>query len=134
MLLDHTHPHATETDQMKASRKNFRDNLLYRNPQKNPNEQWHAEYVQLLLLYIKERCSNNSCLASISFETIPADYASLKIEQLPEDLGGDTLFASGYDAYDRLSPSWKQFLETLSVTHYQVSRIPPLTFEPLLTT
>ncbi|TVY15203.1 putative alpha-ketoglutarate-dependent sulfonate dioxygenase [Lachnellula arida] len=33
------------------------------------------------------------------------------------ETGGDTIFASGYEAYDRLSPAWKRFAETLTATH-----------------
>lgn len=50
---------------------------------------------------------------------MPSDYAILKIVTLPEDVGGDTLWASGYEAYDRLSPTWKKFAEGLTTTHYQ---------------
>ena len=56
---------------------------------------------------------------SITFERIPSDYAILKITELPEDAGGDTLWASGYEAYDRLSPSWQKLAEGLTATHYQ---------------
>jgi alpha-ketoglutarate-dependent taurine dioxygenase len=35
---------------------------------------------------------------------------------LPE-VGGDTLWASGYDAYDRLSPAFRTFLEGLTAEH-----------------
>jgi len=56
---------------------------------------------------------------SITFERIPSDYAILKIVIPPEDVGGDTLWASGYEAYDRLSPVWKKFAEGLTATHYQ---------------
>lgn len=56
---------------------------------------------------------------SITFERIPSDYAILKIVQPPEDAGGDTLWASGYEAYDRLSPALQKLAETLTATHYQ---------------
>lgn len=52
----------------------------------------------------------------ISFERVPSDYAMLKIHTLPET-GGDTLWASGYEIYDRLSPNMQQFLEGLTATH-----------------
>lgn len=52
----------------------------------------------------------------ISFETVPSDYAMLKIHTLP-GTGGDTLWASGYEIYDRLSPAMQQFLEGLTATH-----------------
>jgi len=56
---------------------------------------------------------------SITFERIPSDYAILKLHTLPEDGGGDTLWASGYEVYDRLSPIWQKFAETLTATHFQ---------------
>jgi alpha-ketoglutarate-dependent taurine dioxygenase len=52
----------------------------------------------------------------ISFEPVPSDYAMLKIHTLPAT-GGDTLWASGYEIYDRLSPSMRGFLEGLTATH-----------------
>ncbi|KAK5705084.1 hypothetical protein LTR97_002198 [Elasticomyces elasticus] len=57
--------------------------------------------------------------ADITFERVPSDYAILKIVQPPEDAGGDTLWASGYEAYDRLSPAFKRLAESLTATHYQ---------------
>jgi alpha-ketoglutarate-dependent taurine dioxygenase len=32
-------------------------------------------------------------------------------------VGGDTLWASGYEAYDRLSPAFRTFLEGLTAEH-----------------
>lgn len=40
----------------------------------------------------------------------------LKIHTLPPT-GGDTLWASGYEIYDRLSPAMQKFLEGLTATH-----------------
>ncbi|CAH0051657.1 unnamed protein product [Clonostachys solani] len=57
--------------------------------------------------------------ADISFEPVPSDYTILKIHTLPHDAGGDTLWASGYEAYDRLSPAWQKFAESLTATHAQ---------------
>ncbi|KAF2721644.1 putative TfdA family taurine dioxygenase [Polychaeton citri CBS 116435] len=54
--------------------------------------------------------------SDITFESVPSDYAMLKIHTLPQT-GGDTLWASGYEIYDRLSPSMAAFLETLTATH-----------------
>lgn len=52
----------------------------------------------------------------ISFEPVPSDYAMLKIHTLPTT-GGDTLWTSGYEIFDRLSPAMQQFLEGLTATH-----------------
>ncbi|KAK2595836.1 hypothetical protein N8I77_013629 [Diaporthe amygdali] len=57
--------------------------------------------------------------ADISFENIPSDYAILKMIQPNEDAGGDTLWASGYEAYDRLSPAFQRLAEGMTATHYQ---------------
>ncbi|KAL1601675.1 hypothetical protein SLS60_006590 [Paraconiothyrium brasiliense] len=54
--------------------------------------------------------------SDITFEPVPSDYAMLKIHTLP-GTGGDTLWASGYEIYDRLSPAMQQFLEGLTATH-----------------
>ncbi|KAH8109654.1 hypothetical protein DFH11DRAFT_912461 [Phellopilus nigrolimitatus] len=59
--------------------------------------------------------------ADITFEPVPSDYALLKIHTLPtvrgHVTGGDTLWASGYEVYDRLSPSFAKYLETLEAVH-----------------
>ena len=39
--------------------------------------------------------------------------------QTSTDAGGDTLWASGYEAYDRLSPALRKLAEGLTATHYQ---------------
>jgi alpha-ketoglutarate-dependent taurine dioxygenase len=52
----------------------------------------------------------------VTFEEVPSDYSVLKMTTLPET-GGDTLWASAYEAYDRLSPSFRQTLEGLTATH-----------------
>lgn len=43
----------------------------------------------------------------------------MKLTRLPEDGGGDTLWASGYEAYDRLSPPFQKLAEGLTATHSQ---------------
>ncbi|KAJ3539772.1 hypothetical protein NM688_g6317 [Phlebia brevispora] len=54
--------------------------------------------------------------ADITFEPVPSDYAILKMHTLPQ-VGGDTLWASAYEAYDRLSPALQRFLEGLTAEH-----------------
>lgn len=53
--------------------------------------------------------------SDIQFEPAPADYTSLRLTQLPQS-GGDTLWASGYEIYDRFSPAYQKFFEGLSAT------------------
>lgn len=52
-----------------------------------------------------------------SFENVPPDYTLLHMVKVPvEGSGGDTMFASAYEAYDILSPPMKKFLEGLNAT------------------
>jgi alpha-ketoglutarate-dependent taurine dioxygenase len=60
--------------------------------------------------------ASNGWHSDITFENIPSDYTMLKMHTVPE-VGGDTLWASGYEAYDRLSPAMKTFLEGLTAVH-----------------
>jgi alpha-ketoglutarate-dependent taurine dioxygenase len=53
--------------------------------------------------------------SDIQFEPVPADYTSLRLTQLPST-GGDTLWASGYEIYDRFSPAYQKFFEGLTAT------------------
>ncbi|KAG8688644.1 hypothetical protein FRC09_012805 [Ceratobasidium sp. 395] len=67
------------------------------------------------------RLASRGWHADITFEPIPSDYAILKLHTVPElnghTTGGDTLWASGYEVYDRLSPSFAKYLETLTAAH-----------------
>jgi len=66
-------------------------------PKKQSSAQWHSD---------------------IAFEPIPADYTSLRLVDLPST-GGDTLWASGYEIYDRISEPYQKFLEGLTATFEQ---------------
>jgi len=63
----------------------------------------------------KRRYDSAKWHSDIQFETCPADYTSLRLVQLPKT-GGDTLWASGYDVYDRFSKPYQQFFEGLTAT------------------
>jgi alpha-ketoglutarate-dependent taurine dioxygenase len=52
----------------------------------------------------------------MTFENMPSDYAVLKMSETPPS-GGDTLWASAYEVYDRLSTPMQKFLESLTATH-----------------
>ncbi|KAF1808241.1 taurine catabolism dioxygenase [Eremomyces bilateralis CBS 781.70] len=56
--------------------------------------------------------------SDIAFEPVPADYSSLRLVELPKT-GGDTLWASGYELYDRISEPYQKFLEGLTGTFAQ---------------
>ncbi|KAK4665444.1 hypothetical protein QC763_401810 [Podospora pseudopauciseta] len=62
------------------------------------------------------RYASNAWHSDITFEPVPSDYAMLKIHTLPVT-GGDTLWASGYEVYDRLSEPMREMLKKLTATH-----------------
>jgi len=80
--------------------------------------------VQFKKLYKKEdelshkKQTSAQWHSDIAFEPVPADYTSLRLVQLPRT-GGDTLWASGYEIYDRISEPFQKFLETLTATFAQ---------------
>ena len=72
--------------------------------------------------------------SDITFEPVPSDYAILKLTDIPTLGGGrfdpdlflfsfnlltDTLWASGYEVYDRFSPAYQKFLDGLTATYAQ---------------
>ncbi|KAK0255090.1 hypothetical protein LTS09_009846 [Friedmanniomyces endolithicus] len=63
----------------------------------------------------KRRYDSARWHSDIQFEPCPADYSSLRLTQLPET-GGDTLWASGYEIYDRFSRPYQKFFEGLTAT------------------
>jgi alpha-ketoglutarate-dependent taurine dioxygenase len=62
------------------------------------------------------QCHRNITNNSVTFEPCPSDYSVLKMHTLPLT-GGDTLWASTYEAYDRLSHAFRTFLEGLTAIH-----------------
>ncbi|KAF2678538.1 TauD-domain-containing protein [Lentithecium fluviatile CBS 122367] len=105
----HIHPVYNQTSEFGArddeistisssARKQIFANALAEDKRKYDAAQWHSD---------------------IQFEPHPADYTSLRLVQLPKDergvpTGGDTLWASGYEIYDRFSPAYRKFLESLT--------------------
>lgn len=49
------------------------------------------------------------------FEQYPPSFTSLRLSKTPKT-GGDTLWASGYELYDRCSKTYQSFLEQLTCT------------------
>lgn len=66
----------------------------------------------------KKQNTKENWHSDISFEPIPSDYAILRLTELP-GTGGDTLWASGYELYDRLSTPYQKFLDGLTATFAQ---------------
>ncbi|KAL1953132.1 hypothetical protein VTO42DRAFT_3567 [Malbranchea cinnamomea] len=66
----------------------------------------------------KRQSIKHSWHSDITFEPVPSDYAILRLTELPKT-GGDTLWASGYELYDRISKPYQKFLEGLTATYAQ---------------
>ncbi|KAL9640023.1 MAG: hypothetical protein Q9164_000558 [Protoblastenia rupestris] len=62
----------------------------------------------------KRQSSSHEWHSDMSFEENPSDYSSLRLGQVPET-GGDTLYASAYDLYDRMSEPFQKLFENLTV-------------------
>ncbi|KAL0083598.1 hypothetical protein J3Q64DRAFT_1814677 [Phycomyces blakesleeanus] len=60
--------------------------------------------------------------SDVTYEDQPAGLTLLKIDTLPS-VGGDTMWSSGYAAYDRLSPALQKLLEGLEAVHTGQSQI-----------
>ncbi|KAH6692505.1 alpha-ketoglutarate-dependent sulfonate dioxygenase [Plectosphaerella plurivora] len=75
-------------------------------------------YLNRFLGQDKRQSQKSQWHSDITFEPIPSDYALLRLTQLPET-GGDTLWASGYELYDRISAPLQKFLDSLTATYAQ---------------
>ncbi|KAF4626679.1 hypothetical protein G7Y89_g11478 [Cudoniella acicularis] len=83
------------------------------------SEQAKKIYKDRFLLQAERKQSGKEGWHSdITFEPIPSDYALLRLTQLPKT-GGDTLWASGYEVYDRISTPLQKFFESLTATYAQ---------------
>ncbi|POM75848.1 Taurine dioxygenase [Phytophthora palmivora] len=63
----------------------------------------------------------NQWHSDVSYERQPPSYTSFKVLTTPPT-GGDTLWASAYEAYDRLTPQFKKFVEGLTAIHSSKSQ------------
>ncbi|GAA5814483.1 hypothetical protein MFLAVUS_007980 [Mucor flavus] len=66
--------------------------------------------------YFEGKSAADGWHSDITYENQPAGLSILKIDTVPS-VGGDTLWASAYEAYDKLSPPLQKFLEGLSAVH-----------------
>ncbi|ORY03345.1 taurine catabolism dioxygenase [Basidiobolus meristosporus CBS 931.73] len=71
--------------------------------------------------YLPYPSSQDYWHSDVSYELQPPSYTTLKIYAQPE-VGSDTLWASQYTAYDKLSPIYKRFVEGLVAVHSGVEQ------------
>ncbi|PVH97156.1 taurine catabolism dioxygenase [Periconia macrospinosa] len=82
------------------------------------SEQQKKLYSNRFFTVNKKQSAKNGWHSDITFEPIPSDYALLRLTELPKT-GGDTLWASGYELYDRLSKPYQEFFDKLTATYAQ---------------
>ncbi|KAI1609511.1 TfdA family taurine dioxygenase [Exophiala viscosa] len=82
------------TEAMKKLYKTMKDRPNSTGEPKDLSREWHSDLL---------------------FEECPADFSFLRMQDTPPS-GGDTLWVSGYELYDRLSPPFQAFMETLTAT------------------
>ncbi|KAI0551996.1 TauD-domain-containing protein [Xylaria curta] len=76
------------------------------------NKKLYKRFAENQKGYNKPQSRKLEWHSDITFEPVPSDYALLRLVELPST-GGDTLWASGYEVYDRLSAPVQKFLEGL---------------------
>jgi sulfonate dioxygenase len=54
--------------------------------------------------------------SDVTYERQPPSYTTLRAHAAP-DVGADTIWASSYEAYNRLTPAFQQFVEGLTAIH-----------------
>ncbi|RWA05412.1 hypothetical protein EKO27_g9693 [Xylaria grammica] len=72
--------------------------------------------------YFSDRVSSVAWHSDVSYEQQPPGTTFLYILDTPET-GGDTLFANGVEAYNRLSPLFQERLHGLQATHSGVEQV-----------
>jgi alpha-ketoglutarate-dependent taurine dioxygenase len=82
------------------------------------NKKLYSKAGKLSAIVSEKKQNSFQWHSDIAFEPVPADYSSLRLVTLPKT-GGDTLWASGYEIYDRLSAPYQKFLEGLTGTFEQ---------------
>ncbi len=76
-------------------------------------------FPEVLVVYTDENSkytAGNGWHTDVSCDARPPGLSMLRIEQTPP-VGGDTLWASMYEAYETLSPSMQEYLLTLTALH-----------------
>ena len=104
-------------DAHKAFGRRFGD--LHIHPAANDYNDGVKDHPEILVIHADEkttRTAGDSWHSDVSCDAEPPMMSILRLHTLPP-LGGDTLFASMYAAYDALSEPMKQLLGGLTATH-----------------
>ncbi|WVF67235.1 hypothetical protein IAT40_001983 [Kwoniella sp. CBS 6097] len=74
-----------------------------------------------LASYNPNKLSSTGWHSDVTYELQPPGLTTLFLYESPAS-GGDTAYVSQVEAYNRLSPSFREYLETLSVVHSGVAQ------------
>ncbi len=80
----------------------------------------YAEHPEILTIEAgptSMRVAGEVWHSDVSCDAEPPMGSILHIQEVPENGGGDTMFANQYAAYDALSPAMQAFLETCTAMH-----------------
>ncbi len=81
-----------------------------------PGPEGHPEILPIHADANSKRINGERWHSDVSCDPVPPYTSILHLKTVP-DIGGDTLFASQYAAYDALSPQFKTLLEGLTAFH-----------------
>lgn len=85
----------------------------------HPAAPTHPDHPEIFVIHTQKEskiANGQGWHTDVSCDEEPPMATMLQLHQLPSS-GGDTLFASMYAAYDRLSDSMKGYLESLTAAH-----------------
>lgn len=94
-------------------------------PSRNPKHKIHFKQSGFSRDSAKNQSHADVWHSDGTYEPVPPDYTVLHMVQMPaEGSGGDTMFASAYEAYDMLSPKMQKFLENLKAVFMPAGHVP----------
>ena len=89
---------------------------LFGEPVTYPFSDFRAEDFPTIIKILSDRQTADAWHCDLSYDVRPAGGAVLRAVRIPP-VGGDTLFADGYAAYDALDEAMKARIETLHAIH-----------------
>ncbi|XP_014560730.1 hypothetical protein COCVIDRAFT_12494 [Bipolaris victoriae FI3] len=105
------HIHPINHTSLEGGKVDAEMSTIARNPKKMLSKQTGVDGKSR----VKKQSAADGWHHDIGFENNTSDYTSLIMRVVPE-YGGDTVFASAYEVYDRLSAPYQKFLEGLTCT------------------
>jgi len=90
---------------------------LHVHPQPSNPVEGHPDVIAIKADENSTRISGSEWHSDVTCDAEPPMGSILHLQEVPENGGGDTLFANMYSAYEALSDSMRNFLDGLSAVH-----------------